>query len=64
MRSQWVLRFGDGGRTLQARERIFVFRRGCQYRNALVEWSAVLTAPDTPSTPPADAGPPANVAAT
>lgn len=46
MRSQWIMRFRHGGRTLDARERVFVYRRGCQYRNSLVEWSATLTAPD------------------
>ena len=45
MRSHWVLRFGDGGQTLQARERIFLFERGCQYRNALVEWFAARPGP-------------------
>ena len=49
MRAQWVLRFRDGGRTLEARERIFVFDRGCQYRNALVEWSATRPAPPRPA---------------
>jgi len=56
MRSQWVLRFRDGGRTLEARERIFVFERGCQYRNALVEWSATRPAP--PPAPPPPGAPP------
>jgi hypothetical protein len=51
MRPQWVLRFSEGGRILEARERIFVYRRGCQYRNSLVEWSAERPAP------PRDAGP-------
>ena len=56
MRSQWVLRFRDGGRTLEARERIFIFDRGCQYRNALVEWSATRPAP--PPAPPPPGAPP------
>ena len=59
MRSQWVLQAHDGGRTLEARERVFVYERGCQYRNALVEWTATLTAPDPPpaADPPAGAQP-------
>jgi hypothetical protein len=51
MRSRWVLRFSAGGRILEARERVFVYRRGCQYRNSLVEWFAERPAP------PRDAGP-------
>ena len=51
MRSQWVLRFGDSGRTLEARERIFLFERGCQYRNALVEWHAARPAPPRSALP-------------
>ncbi len=51
MRSHWVLHFRDGGRTLEARERIFLFERGCQYRNALVEWFAMRPAPPRSAQP-------------
>jgi hypothetical protein len=51
MRPQWVLRFSGGGGILEARERVFVYQRGCQYRSALVEWSGELQAPPRDAVP-------------
>ncbi len=42
--SNWVLRFGDDGRTLEAHERTFMFRPNCHYRETSIDWFASILA--------------------